>query len=362
VRIGFVIPTLYGGGAEFVTRTWITELAKLGHEVTAYTYDARGDTQILPPTVRRRQFPFHGRVRKSVLLPVWLRRRLRKDDVEIVICMMTFTNLIGLAALTVGRRPDTALVISERNMPSVLLPRFGLSGRVQLWLARLLYRRADAAIAISHPVAGDLVGGLRTRPDRTFVVPNPVVERASENASPLPARLTLGFVGRLLPQKQPELFVQVLENLLKRGVQVEGIVIGDGPSRHLVEDLSRRGAVRVQFLGWVDPWSSLAGGMDCLLLPSMIEGFGNVLVEAAAARLPCVASSRAMGVADALVPGLTGELAVDDSPVELADAVLRAVAQSGRDPVEQWLSRYSTDQSVSVLLRVLQKVSSKDAS
>lgn len=91
-----------------------------------------------------------------------------------------------------------------------------------------------------------------------------------------------------------------------------------------------------------------------MLLPSTCEGFGNVLVEAAAASIPSVAMSTALGVADALVPGVTGELVYLDSPTAIADAVQRAAHH--RVDASDWLERFSVDNSTDLLTAVFDRV------
>jgi glycosyltransferase involved in cell wall biosynthesis len=81
-----------------------------------------------------------------------------------------------------------------------------------------------------------------------------------------------------------------------------------------------------------------------VLLPSLVEGFGNVLVEAAVAGIRVVVSSRALGVADALVPGVTGILAIEESPASLADSVIEAGAIVDTD-YSGWLARFSVENS-----------------
>ena len=105
-------------------------------------------------------------------------------------------------------------------------------------------------------------------------------------------------------------------------------------------------------MGWVENWFDHFAANSVVLLPSDREGFGNVLVEAAAARVPSVAVSGALGVADAVVPGITGELALTADPSDLADAVVRASAieVSG---IDRWLDRFSPDSSGEALLKVL---------
>jgi glycosyltransferase involved in cell wall biosynthesis len=86
-----------------------------------------------------------------------------------------------------------------------------------------------------------------------------------------------------------------------------------------------------------------------------VEGLGNVLIEAAATGIPSVASSRALGVADAIVPGITGELALTDDPQAYADAVLRAAPLQLNSPVDlgAWLERFSPARSTGILLDAL---------
>ena len=80
------------------------------------------------------------------------------------------------------------------------------------------------------------------------------------------------------------------------------------------------------------------------------------LTEAAAAGIPCVAPSSALGVADAIVPGLTGVLALSARPEDLADGVLEATALPSPVALEGWLSRFSDSSAVDGLERVLKRV------
>ena len=76
--------------------------------------------------------------------------------------------------------------------------------------------------------------------------------------------------------------------------------------------------------GWSGDWAAATPPDAVAVLPSYREGFGNVLVEAALAGIPSVAVSNAYGVADALVPTITGELAPFGTPDALAGAIRRA--------------------------------------
>ncbi len=106
----------------------------------------------------------------------------------------------------------------------------------------------------------------------------------------------------------------VLRELGARGVSASAVFIGDGDQRARLEREAASAGLDVAFPGWVDDRQPLAAGCDCLLLPSDVEGLGMVLVEAAGMGLPSVAPSPALGVADAVVPGLTGILSLSTAP------------------------------------------------
>jgi glycosyltransferase involved in cell wall biosynthesis len=93
-----------------------------------------------------------------------------------------------------------------------------------------------------------------------------------------------------------------------------------------------------------------------------VEGFGNVLIEAAAAGIPSVARSSALGVADAVIPGVTGELVASGTPEQLADGVLRAITARPADPVAAWLRRFTTQSSSDTLLELIGRVTAQKGS
>jgi glycosyltransferase involved in cell wall biosynthesis len=173
-----------------------------------------------------------------------------------------------------------------------------------------------------------------------------------------PEHLHLVFVGRQVSQKRPHLFLDVLRELAQRGVTVRGTVIGEGPLRESTEVESSRLGLSVSFLGWKEPWWEAVADVDCHVLTADVEGFANVLVEAAAAGIPSVASSRALGVADAILPGITGELAMNASPQAYADAVLSAapLVLTSTIHLGPWLDRFSTTRSTATLLAALRAV------
>lgn len=352
MRIMVLTQSERGGGAEFVARTWANCLLARGHDVsfvvTAPPSGAPLDGVRYLRSSRRRPWP-----------PVLeLRQEFRAWKPDVVLSLLTFPNLVALVAALLTK-PRPPIVISERNVPSLLLRSQGGSQRIQLWLAKILYRRAASVVAISHPVAADLISGFAVQPARCTVVPNPAMAKLGagprdEQLGRADGPLHLVLPCRLVEQKNPLLLPEVARTLAQRGRDVAITVFGAGPLEGEMVRASERAGVRLHMAGWHEDWFRRCPPNSVVCLPSHVEGFGNVLVEAAAMNVPVVAMSAALGVADAMIPGVTGFLSSSRDPEEIADLVEKAVALPSW-AVDGWLLQFEPEESTATLERVLRR-------
>ena len=100
----------------------------------------------------------------------------------------------------------------------------------------------------------------------------------------------VGFVGHLVPQKQPELAVDVLDALRRDGCDAHLVIAGDGPLRASVEQrVAERGLQQfVTLLGHRDDIEWIYGGVDLIVITSESEGVPGVVIEAQMAGCPVV--------------------------------------------------------------------------
>ncbi|TDN90544.1 glycosyltransferase family 4 protein [Microbacterium sp. BK668] len=363
LSVVFVVLSMHGGGAEFVARTWMAWLVKRGYRVSVVTTSSKATDEHIPDGVAVHRL---GGARGHLAKARALREVFSTTGADIAVGLQAHANLLLLTAAMLAGSDAPKVIVSERNLVSLGLAGSGPRHRLKIWIAKKLYPRADHVIAISHPVGGELVAGFGVRGDRMTVVPNPATAKIA-GRPPLPRQpgldsgVQIVLPCRLVIQKRPTLAIETAAELNRRGIAAEVVSFGGGP---LLEEMNRAAeAAGVTFTdrGWVEDWFAHFATNAVVLLPSSREGFGNVLVEAAAMGVPSVAASGALGVADAIVPGVTGELALTDAAADFADAVERAslLPVTG---IDAWLTRFSVESSGRDLERVLHLVSGRGGS
>ncbi|MDF2047445.1 MAG: hypothetical protein K0S70_510 [Microbacterium sp.] len=350
-KIAFVLPSLVGGGAEFVTKMWATEVARRGYDVEIVLLRAR-EGEPNPEGVRIRHVAKVGAGRAKETRA--LREYLLTERPDVAIAMMTRANFQLLAVVqSLPKKARPRVVISERNIPFAESHHSAAHIFARDQAYRSLYPKADAFIAISHPVGAVFQYAARLRRDRVWVIPNPAIAKSGIR---LPAdswssggSVTLVVPARVVAKKRPTLAIDIADHLAPViDVAVQYFGVGE-----LSEEIARiRRPYPIELKGRVENWFDHIPANGVILLPSAVEGFGNVLPEAASRGVPSVVGSTAFGSADAIVPGVTGFFARADSVEEYADAVLRA-ARLPRSAPETWLQEFSAENSVDLLARLI---------
>jgi glycosyltransferase involved in cell wall biosynthesis len=196
------------------------------------------------------------------------------------------------------------------------------------------FRRFDAVVAVSGPLAALLIGrGVPARRVRTVVnawLPgSPPLERAeARQALGLPvAGRRVGFVGRLTREKGPDVFLRACA--LVREAPVAFSVVGDGRERAELERLARACglAERVAWHGAVPDAARLLRAFDVLAISSRTEGTPILAFEAMAAGVPLVAA--AVGGVPDVVTADEAVLVPPEEAASLAAALDEALRDSG---------------------------------
>ena len=128
------------------------------------------------------------------------------------------------------------------------------------------------------------------------IIPNSVEQpmRHAANVSPTEGPTRIGMATRLVPGKRVKLLIDVAADLVRRGVEIELLIAGDGQERELLEDHASSQLLpeSVHFLGSVAPekMPDFYSSLSIYVHLSDGEGESNALLEAAAHGLPIVVS------------------------------------------------------------------------
>lgn len=152
-----------------------------------------------------------------------------------------------------------------------------------------------------------------------------------EPREPQRAETKVVFAGRHIPEKRVAALVPALAHARERIPELRGEIFGDGPNREEVlrlrAELGLDDAIDVPgFVTAERVERSLASAL-CMVLPSRREGYGMVVVEAAASGTPSVVVGDPDNAATDLVSdGENGYIAPSASPEDLAAAIERVHA------------------------------------
>ncbi|HEY5187258.1 MAG TPA: glycosyltransferase family 4 protein [Actinomycetes bacterium] len=237
----------------------------------------------------------------------------RLGHVDVVVDVQ---NGVPFLSRLVTRRPVIVLVhhVHREQWPIVYgRVRARIGWWVESWLAPRIYRNCQY-VAVSEVTKRELAE-LGIRAERVAVVHNGTEEvpiRPVER-SPVP---TLIVLGRLVPHKRVEHCLQAVAELRTTMPGIRLVVVGDGWwSDRLNAEAQRLGVDDLtEFTGFVNEKRKheLLAQSWVLALPSLKEGWGLAVVEAATHGTPSVAYHSAGGVAESIVDGVTGVLVDDD--------------------------------------------------
>jgi glycosyltransferase involved in cell wall biosynthesis len=368
-----LFPYTVGGGERWY-RSLVERLASEGHEITYLTLrqwrrgeriDIHERVQVVTAGPRMALYTAGGR--RRILPPlvfgigvfVHLLRAGRRYDV-VHTCAFPYFSLLAAATLRRLMRFDVVVDWFEVWSPSYWREYLGgAGGRVGAFVQRLCAQVPQQAFCFSKLYAHRLreqglhgpltiLRGLYTGPEK------PVAPRQADNV--------VLFAARLIPEKRATVGVAAIALAARRIEGLQGEFLGDGPERASLEAaIAEHGLEEIVSA----PGFASADTVDeemhralCMLLPSRREGYGMVVVEAAARGTPSIVVAGEDNAATELIEeGVNGFVAADADAEALAEAIVR-VSDAGmalRERTASWFSENATSLSLeSSLQAVLQ--------
>ncbi|CAN5420999.1 glycosyltransferase family 4 protein [soil metagenome] len=245
-------------------------------------------------------------------------------------------------------------------------------------LERYLAKKTDAIIAISEIQKHELSAIYKIAPEsKIFTIPlgfNLEKYSVEQDEKRMIFRnkygftsdeIIVGIIGRIVPIKNHEMFVEVAALIKKRvDINVRFAIIGDGESLPAIERKCRdlklsysyfvknpKAKADIVVTSWETEIDQVLAGLDIVVLTSYNEGTPVSLIEAQAACKPVV-STNVGGVEDVIIHGENGYLTEVNDVAAFADYVItllesKSLRESmGKAGFETIIKKYSKERLV----------------
>jgi len=288
-----------GGGAERVMSYLLPYLIKKGHSVILVLMNETLDYSI------PKEVPIHyieksqgnePGIYKFFKLP-WLAlkyaRLLKKEKVTHSFSLLTRPCYINIMARWFTNHPYK-LMISERNYPSLQYGGSHIQARINSFMVKRLYPKADSVLSNAQASAKDLVMNFNIDQERIRTINNPIdIDKinAIQKKEGLFDKNYINAVsiGRLVKEKNHNLLLEAMVPFKNLRLYI----FGEGALRQELEEKIEKLDLQEQafLMGFEsNPYQYLKAA-DFFLFGSINEGFPNVLLEAMACSLPILTTN-----------------------------------------------------------------------
>ncbi len=347
-RILFILPTLSRGGQERIASRLSFSLPDSFEKFLVVFYKDRVD------------YPFNGKI-------IFFNLPLFKGPIKIFAkIIFLFTRIFALRKIKKEIKPDFSLsfgpeanainifsnlglkeiktIVSVRTVESIHFRRYFFLFR---WyynlIMRIVYRLADKIVPNSNWVAKDLIENFNIPKEKIFVIYNlydteKIIGDSKEDLGEFKELFSKKKViisaGRLDFQKGFEYLIEAFEKINKKFPETILVILGEGEYRKSLEVLIEKLNLKekVFFLGFQKNPFKFFKNASTFILPSLYEGFPNVLVEAMICTLPVIATDCPGGTKEILDPdynlkvekmklGKYGILIPPKNPEEISKAI-----------------------------------------
>ena len=310
-KVAFFIGTLSKGGAERAVSNLTRKLP-----------DDIEKTILLYGTQNRIDYPVSGKleyidaVKKNTVLNKFLSilaraqrlKKIKQDNPDTVfISFLEYPNLLNLLTAKWSRT-----IISVRNHMST---KNGRSMKGLFWKVtiRLFYNRADLIIAVTEDIKRDLVDHFGIEEKKIQVIYNyyhldQIREQGSHPLDPeyesIYQHPVVVTMGRMNWQKGQWHLIRAFAALHEQFSDLQLVILGEGKLEKDLKDLCKQLGVApfVHFPGFQKNPYPFIKNAKMFVLPSLVEGFPNALVESMALGIPVIAADCHSGPREILAP------------------------------------------------------------
>ena len=260
-----------------------------------------------------------------------LYRLFRKEDFDIVHTHTAKAGALGRLAARFAGVPKIVHTSHGHNFYGYFGP---VRSKLVVMVERFISYFTDKINALTELEKQDLASYKVAQPAKIVVI-NSGLEldryrkiniNAGEKRSELRVgqdTILVGMISRLETVKGPEYFIEAARLIAEKFPEVKFIVAGDGSLRSKLEFQCEKLHIsdKLIFIGWREDIPEILSVLDILVMPSLNEAVGRILIEAGACGKPVVAT-RVGGIPEVVKDNQTGILVPPGDAHGLARAVI----------------------------------------
>lgn len=315
-RILFVVSTLNNGGAQKIISNIIMNLPK------------EWDIDLVLNDTDNIVYPYRGNIIDLGLRPqldktsVWYQAKVFfRRMIKVYQCKKTGSYAACISALVSANAVN---VLTGKKYCKTILTEHNYMSKdcgagIRKWITKLvivcLYNHATHIVAVSKGIAEDLIDKWGIQKERVTTIYNGYLldrirEQARESLDAEERKWLAGgqynlvTVGRLSKQKGQWHLIRALVRVKEKYANIRLLVLGEGELedtfRTLISKLQLEDNVII--CGFRKNPFKLMSKCDAFILPSLYEGFGNVIVESLCVGIPCISTDFHVGAREILAP------------------------------------------------------------
>ena len=273
---------------------------------------------------------------RDLVALVAMARLIRDLDPEVVVMGTPKASLLGLLAARLHGVPERVYHVRGLRLETEV----GLRRKLLAALESLTLASSTRAVAVSESLRRELVplgkrastavvlgkGSSKGVDTDRFTATRPEEERREAKVALGidPEAIVVGFVGRLTHDKGILDLLAANQTLSDAGSSHQLLLVGPVEDEKVESLLRQSRSENITLVGNSDTVEDLYAAMDLFCLPTLREGFPNVVLEASATGLPVVTTT-ATGAIDSVVEGKTGIAVPPGDSEALAEALGRLI-------------------------------------
>ena len=195
---------------------------------------------------------------------------------------------------------------------------------LKLFLKIKIYSYSDLIISNSKSSARKIKDKLNKK-NKIISIPNPIFNTVNKKYK-IKKKNTILYVGRLSKEKGIFELIEGFEIFQKKYPKFNLDIVGDGnQKKELIKFIKKKKiSSKVNLIDWNNNLNHYYKQSKILILPSLYEGFGNVLIEALNYRLPCIATNND-GPKEILNFGKFGLLMKNNKPITIYKSLQKMI-------------------------------------